>query len=149
MSIDVYISMAVDNSVQACSRLREQRHGLGDASAQGIRRPQGLRQQGEIDGKVCVVTDTHSAFEQGKRPRQLPLAEDQQTDTPHGQQKACGVIHAFGNPEPLFADGEPLGKHAELGMARSKPGTGGHGGQDSRPRSVRGVAPRRGPPWTA
>ena len=63
-------------------RLREQRHGVGDAPAQGIRRAQGRSHPWEIEREVRLVTDAHGPFEQGERPGQVALAEGQQTDPP-------------------------------------------------------------------
>ena len=63
-------------------RLREQRHGVGDAPGQGVRRTQGRSHPGEIDREVRVLTDAHGPFEQGERPGQVALAEGQQTDPP-------------------------------------------------------------------
>ena len=111
-------------------RLREQRHGVGDAPAQGIRRPQGRSHPGEIEREVRVLTDAHGPFEQGERPGQVALAEGQQTDPPRGKHEAPGVSHRLGNPEPFFPEGPALGEHAQLGMAPGEPGTGEHGGQE-------------------
>ena len=63
-------------------RLREQRHGVGDAPSQGVRRAQGRSHPGEIEREVCVLTDAHGPFEQGECPGQVALAEGQQTE-PH------------------------------------------------------------------
>ena len=61
--------------------LREQRHGVGDAPGEDIRRTQGRGLPGEKERDVHFLTDAHSPFEQGKRPGQVALAEGQQTDT--------------------------------------------------------------------
>ena len=65
-------------------RLREQRHGVGDASGQGVRCTQGRSHPGEPDREVRFLTDAHGPFEQGERPGQVALAEGQQTDPPRG-----------------------------------------------------------------
>ena len=44
-------------------RLREQRHGVGDAPAQGVRRTQRRSHPGEIDREVRVLTNAHGPFE--------------------------------------------------------------------------------------
>jgi len=49
-------------------RLREERHGIGDAPGQGIGRPQGRSHPGEPDREVCVLTDAHRPFEQRDGP---------------------------------------------------------------------------------
>ena len=60
--------------------LREQRHGVGDTPAQGVRRPQGPPAIREIGREVRLLTDAHGPFEQGECPVQVTLAEGQQTD---------------------------------------------------------------------
>ena len=124
-------------------RLREQRHGIGDAPGQGIRRPQGRSYPGEIGWEVRVLTDAHGPFEQGERPGQVALAEGQQTDPPRGIHQARGVSNRLGNLEPFFPEGPALGERAQLGMAPGEVGTGEHGGQDdaealAAPRPVEG-----------
>ena len=121
-------------------RLREQRHGVGDAPGQGIRRTQGRSHPGEKDREVRVLTDAHGPFEQGERPGQVALAEGQQTDPPRGKHEAPGVSNRLGNPEPFFPEGTALGERAQLGMAPGEPGTGVHGGQDDLTEAL--VAPR-------
>ena len=63
-------------------RLREQRQGVGDAPAQGVRRAQDRSHPGEIDREVDVLTEGHGPFEPGEGPGQVALAEGQQTDPP-------------------------------------------------------------------
>src|SRR5262249_54249977 len=63
-------------------RLREQRHSVSDATAQGVRRAQGCSYRGEIGWKSYFVTDAHSPFEQGKCSGQVALAQGQHTDPP-------------------------------------------------------------------
>ena len=121
-------------------RLREQRHGVGDAPGQGIRRTQGRSHPGEKEREVRVLTDAHGPFEQGERPGQVALAEGQQTDPPRGQHEAPGVSHRLGNPQPFFPEGPALGERAQLGMAPGEVGTGEHGGQDDLTEAL--VAPR-------
>ena len=121
-------------------RLREQRHGVGDAPAQGVRRPQGRSHPGEIDWEVRVLTDAHGPFEQGECPGQVALAEGQQTDPPRGKHEAGGVINRLGNPQPFFPEGTALSERAQLGMAPGEAGTGDHGGQDDLTEAL--VAPR-------
>ena len=110
-------------------RLREQRHGVGDAPGQGICRTQGRSHPGEPAREVRVLTDAHGPFEQGERPGQVALAEGQQTDPPRGNHEAPGVSHRLGNPQPFVPEGTALGEHAQLGMAPGEVGTGEHGGQ--------------------
>ena len=76
------------------------------------------------------MTDAHGPFEQGERPVQVALAEGQQTDPPRGPHEAPGVSNRLGNPQPFVPEGTALSKRAQLGMARSEPGTGDHGGQE-------------------
>ena len=71
-------------------RLREQRHGIGDAPGQGVRRPQGRSDPGEIEWEVCVLTDAHGPFEPGECAGQVALAEGQQTDPPRGYMRLAG-----------------------------------------------------------
>ena len=127
-------------AVALLHRLREQRHGVGDAPAQGIRRPQGRSHHGEIDREVRLLTDAHGPFEQGERPGQVALAEGQQTEPHEAIHQARGVIHRLGNPEPFVPEGTALGERAQLGMAPGEVGTGDHGGQDDLPEAL--VAPR-------
>ena len=56
-------------------RLREQRHGVGDAPTQGIRRPQGRSHPGEKGREVRFLADAYGPFEQGECPVQVTLAE--------------------------------------------------------------------------
>ena len=112
-------------------RLREQRHGVSDAPRQGVRRPQGRSHQGEPGQEVCVLTEAHGPFEQGKRPGQVALAKGQQTAPQRGRHQAPGVSNRLGNPEPFFPEGSTLREHAQLGMAPGEIGTGGHGGQEN------------------
>jgi hypothetical protein len=56
-------------------RLREQRHSVGDAPVQSVRRTQGRSHPGEIEQEVRVLTDTHGPFESGECPGQVALAE--------------------------------------------------------------------------
>ena len=115
---------------ELCHRLREQRHGVGDAPAQGIRRAQGRSRHGEKAREVRVLTDAHSPFEAREGPGQVTLAEGQQTEPVIGTHKAPGVRDLLGDPQPFFPEGTALGEQAELGMARGEPGTGGHGWQE-------------------
>ena len=62
--------------------MREQRHGVGDASGQGVRHPQGRSHLGELCREVHVLTDAYGPFEQRERSVQVALAEGQQT-SPH------------------------------------------------------------------
>ena len=110
--------------------LREQRHGVGDAPGQDVRLPQGRSQPGEKGQEVRILTDAHGLFEPGKGPRQVTLAQRQQTNPPIGAHNARGLLHRLGNPEPFFPEGTTLGEHAELGMTHSEPGTGAYSGQD-------------------
>ena len=109
-------------------RPREQRHGVDDAPAQGIRCPQGRSHLGEPSREVRVLTEAYSPFEQGERPGQVALAEGQQTNSPRGHHEAPGVSNRLGNPESFFPKGTALREHAQLGMARGEVGTGAHGG---------------------
>jgi hypothetical protein len=65
-----------------CYRLREQRHSVGDAPTQGIRRAQDRSYPGEPEREGCVLTDTHGLFEPGECLEQITLAEGQQTNPP-------------------------------------------------------------------
>ena len=121
-------------------RLREQRYGVGDAPAQGVRRTQGRSHPGEIEREVRVLTEAHGPFEQGEGPGQVALAEGQQTDPPRGKHEARGVRNRLGNPQPFFPEGPALGERAQLGMAPGEVGTGVHGGQDELAEAL--VAPR-------
>jgi hypothetical protein len=58
-----------------CHRLREQRHGVGDAPGQGIRSTQGRSHPRDLEREVRLVTNAHGPFEQGKRPGQIALPE--------------------------------------------------------------------------
>ena len=46
-------------------RLREQRHGVGDAPGQGVRRAQGRSHPGEIEREVRVLTDPTARSSRG------------------------------------------------------------------------------------
>ncbi len=39
------------------------------------------------------------------------------------------MINRLGNPEPFFAEGVPLGEHAQFGVGQGERDTGLHGGQ--------------------
>jgi hypothetical protein len=93
-------------------RLREQRHGIGDASAQGIRCTQGRSNPGEIRWEVCLMTDAHSPFEQGDSSGQVTLAEAQPTDPVIGKHQARGVVHFLGNPQTFVPKDPTLGERA-------------------------------------
>ena len=125
-------------------RLREQRHGVGDAPGQGVRRAQGWSHPGEIAWKVRVLTDAHGPFEQGEGPGQVALAEEQQTNPPRGNHEARGVRNRLGNPEPFFPKSTALGEPAQLGMAPGKVGTGVHGGQDNLTEALAALRPVEG-----
>ena len=58
-------------------RLRQQRHGVGDASGQDIRCPQGRSHPGDKERQVRFLTDAHGPFEQGQGPGQVALAQGQ------------------------------------------------------------------------
>src|SRR5712691_11394115 len=60
-------------------RLREQRHGVGNAPGEGVRRPQGHSRPGEPEREVRVLADACGSFEQGECLGQVTLAEKQQT----------------------------------------------------------------------
>ena len=62
-------------------RLREQWHGIGDAPAQGVRRPQGRSHRGEIAWEVRFLTDAHGPFEPREGPGQVALAQGHETDS--------------------------------------------------------------------
>ena len=125
-------------------RLREQRHGVGDAPGQDIRRTQGRSHPGEKDREVRVLTEAHGPFEQGERPGQVALAEGRQTDPPRGLHEARGVINRLGNPQPFFPEGSALGEHAQLGMAPGEAGTGEHGRQDDLTETLAAPRPVKG-----
>ena len=97
-------------------RLREQRHGVGDAPAQGIRDHQGRSRPGEIYWEDRLLTETHGPFESGECPGHVALAEGQQTDRARDPHQAEGVIHHLGDPQPFFPKGPALSEHAQLGM---------------------------------
>jgi hypothetical protein len=88
--------------------LREQRHGIGDAPAQRIRRPQGRSHLGEPSREVHFLTDAHGPFELREGPGQVALAEGQQTKPVIGTHKARGVRHRLGNLERFFPEGTAL-----------------------------------------
>jgi hypothetical protein len=111
-------------------RLREQRHGVGAAPGQGVRRAQGRRYPGEQERDVRILAETHSPFEPGECPGQVALAESQQTDSVIGIHEAPRVSNFLSNPEPFVPKGPALGERAQLGMAPGEVGTGEHGGQD-------------------
>ncbi len=108
-------------------RPRGQRHGIGDAPGQGVRRPQGRSYPGEHDREVRILTDAYGPFEPGESPGQVALAEGHQTDPPRGNHKARGVRHRLGNPQPLFAESPALGECSQLGMAPGEVDTGAYG----------------------
>ena len=93
-------------------RLREQRHGVGDAPTQSVRRTQGHSHHGEPDREVLVLTDAHGPFEQRKGPGQVALAEGQQTDPPRGKHEAARVRHRLGNPQPFVPEDIAFGERA-------------------------------------
>ena len=109
-------------------RLREQRHGVGDAPGQSVRCAQVRSQHGEKELKARVLTEAHGPLEEGEGPVQVTLAEGQQSDPPEGPHEALGVVNLLGNPEPFIPEGPALGECAELGMAPGQEGTGLHGG---------------------
>ena len=125
---------------ELCHRLREQRHGVSDASGEGIRRAQGRSRHGEKAREVRVLAEAHGPFEPREGPGQVALAEIQETKPVIGTHKAPGVRNRLGNPQPFFPEGTALSEQAELGMTRGEPGTGGHGGQENLAEAL--VAPR-------
>jgi hypothetical protein len=56
-------------------RLREQRHGVGDAPAQDIRCAQGRSHRGEYLRAVRFLTAAYGPFEQEECPPQVALAK--------------------------------------------------------------------------
>ena len=52
----------------------------------------------------------------------------------------AGVRNRLGNPQRFFPEGSALSEHAQLGLARSEPCTGVHGGQENRAEAL--VPPR-------
>jgi hypothetical protein len=58
-------------------RLREQRHGLGEAPAQCICGPQRRSHPGEPGPEARFLTTTYGLFEWGERSGQVALAEGQ------------------------------------------------------------------------
>src|SRR5215831_17577351 len=109
---------------------REQRHSIGDAPAQSVRFTQGYSHQGKVGGGVHILTEAHSTLEQEERFGQVTLAEGQHADAPTGKHEAGGVIDRSSNMQPFFPEAHSFSERAQLGMARGKPGTGKHGGQD-------------------
>jgi hypothetical protein len=125
-------------------RLREQRHGVGAAPGQGVRRAQGRCDPGEIERKVRVLTDAYSPLEQREGPGQVALAEGQQTDPVIGIHEAPSVSNFLSNPEPFVPKGPALGERAQLGMAPGEVGTGEHGGQDNLAEALAALRPVEG-----
>ena len=109
--------------------LREQRHSVGEAPAQGVRCTQGRSHPGEIEWKVRVPTDAHGAFEQGERPGQVALAKEQHAYPMRGKHQACGVSKRLGDPESFFPEGSALGEQCPAGHGTGRGCTGVHGGQ--------------------
>jgi hypothetical protein len=56
-------------------RLREQRHGVGDAPGQGVCCAQVRSQQGKKERKARVLTEAHGPLEEGEGPVQVTLTE--------------------------------------------------------------------------
>src|SRR5262249_25528570 len=111
-------------------RLREQYHGIGDAPAEGIRRAQGRSRPGQIGREVRVLTDIYSSFEQGERPRQVTLAEEQLlTKSVRGKPEAPSMRSRLGIAKPFVPESTALSEGAQLGMALGEIGTGGYVGQ--------------------
>ena len=87
-------------------RLREQRHGLGNAPGQGIRRPQGRSHRGKQAGR-----SRPGRCPRPVRARGVPwagrlgggLADRSRTRPTLGS----GVSNRLGDPEPLFPEGTP------------------------------------------
>ena len=121
-------------------RLRQQRHGVGDAPGQSIHRAQGRSHQGEKDWEVRVLTDAYGPFERGEGPGQVALAEGRADRPLRGPHEARGVSNRLGNPQPFVPKGTALSERAQLGMAPGEVGTGEHGGQDDLTEAL--VAPR-------
>ena len=93
-------------------RPREQRHGLGDAPREGVGRPQSLREIGEIDRQVHLLTEAHGAFEQREGPVEVALDERHDPAPPRGLHQARGGADGLGNPEPVVPDGTALWERA-------------------------------------
>src|SRR5262249_25060202 len=123
-----------------CQRLCQQWHGVGDASSQGIRRPQGRSYEGEPDREARFLTDAHGPFEPWERPMQVALAEGQQANPPRGKHEACGMSNRLGNPQSFFHEGLAFSERPALGMTRGELGPGGYGGQINPTEAL--VAPR-------
>jgi len=120
--------------------LRQQRHGVAGAGAQGIRSSQGCSHPGELGREARLLTDVHSPFEQRERPGQVALAERQKTNSPRGKYKAPAVSNHLGNLQPFLPKGPARGECAQLGMALGEVGTGAHGRQESLAKAL--MAPR-------
>jgi hypothetical protein len=57
---------------------------------------------------------------------ELPSAQVERADTPIGQDLAVWVPDRFGDPDPLFAAGNPVGELSQLGEGPGKLGSGDH-----------------------
>ena len=117
-------------------RRREQRHGVGDASGQGIRCPQGRSHPGDKEREVRFLTDAHGPFKQGKGPGQVALAEGQETDPIRGPHEAAGVRHCLSNLQPFFPEPPALSEHAQFTMTGGEVGQGLHRGHIGLPEAL-------------
>ena len=89
---------------------------------------------GAIKGNQAELGDPPSArgpstVQAGEGPRQVTLAESEQTKPPRGHYEAPGATVRLGDPAPFFAEGDPFGEAPQLGMARGERGAGEHSGE--------------------
>src|SRR5713101_7353456 len=57
---------------------------------------------------------------------EVPSAEVERADTPIGMDLAVWVLDRFGDPDPVFPTGNPVGELSQLGKGPGKEGSGQH-----------------------
>src|SRR5712691_7790815 len=98
-------------------RLLQQRQGLGDTAGKGIRTAQGRGGLGEPEQDIIHPAEIKAAFKYRDGSGEVPLAEEEKTDTDTRRGQAAWLIDHFGDPDRFFSMSNPLGERPQLGKA--------------------------------
>src|SRR5262249_46465812 len=94
--------------------LREQRHGVGDAPGQGIRRSQGRGGPGGVRLDVPCPAQSKAPFEHGDGLVAVAFVEEQHADTEIRTDAAEWVLDRLGYAHPFLGAGDALTKRSQL-----------------------------------
>ena len=118
------------------NRLLQQRQSVGGPSGEGVRGPQGRRNQGNEELEGCPLRQVERPFECGEGLVEVALAQRPKAHRPIRHDTAVGVIGCLGNLHPFRCGRMPLGKGTALGQRDDEVTAGEDRGQPRQPQAL-------------